>query len=181
MITVADAHEIVRSHARALLARTMPIGDLLGLRLAEDVASRFDSPPFDKSVVDGFAIATGDEASELRVVEMVTAGHVPELEVTRGATIRVMTGAPLPRGADAVVKWEDCEQTGDATIVNPRKMAKPGSCVLRRGAAFHEGEVVLRAGKILGPLDVALLAEIGQAEVAVTPRPRVGDRPRSRP
>jgi molybdopterin molybdotransferase len=174
MISVVEAHEIVRSQAKSLPAERVSLGDLLGLRLAEDVASRVDSPPFDKSQVDGFAIATGDEAPELRVVEMVTAGHVPQLEVTPGATIRVMTGAPLPRGADAVVKWEDCEQTGDATIVNPRKMAKPGSCVLRRGAAFHEGEVVLRAGKILGPLDVALLAEIGQADVAVTPRPRVG-------
>jgi molybdopterin molybdotransferase len=174
MISVVEAHEIVRSQAKSLPAERVSLGDLLGLRLAEDVASRVDSPPFDKSQVDGFAIATGDEAPELRVVEMVTAGHVPQLEVTPGATIRVMTGAPLPRGADAVVKWEDCEPTGDATIVNPRKMAKPGSCVLRRGAAFHEGEVVLQAGKRLGPLDVALLAEIGQADVAVTPRPRVG-------
>jgi molybdopterin molybdotransferase len=174
MLTVSEAHEIVARWAQALPSRRTPLGELLGLRLAEDVASRVDSPPFDKSVVDGFAIATGDDAPELRIVEMVTAGHVPQLEVTPGTTIRVMTGAPLPRGADAVVKWEDCEQTGEATIVNPRQFAKPGSCVLKRGAAFHVGEVVLRAGKHLGPLDVALLAEIGQADVAVTPRPRVG-------
>jgi molybdopterin molybdotransferase len=174
MITVAEAHEIVAKWARSLSSRTTPLGDLLGLRLAEDVASRVDSPPFDKSQVDGFAIATGDDAAELRIIEMVTAGHVPQLEVTPGTAIRVMTGAPLPRGADAVVKWEDCEEIDDATIVNPRVLAKPGSCVLRKGTAFHDGEIVLQAGKILSPLDVALLAEIGQAEVAVTPRPRVG-------
>lgn len=174
MISVTEAHEIVARFARPLAPQWTPLGELLGLRLAQDVASRVDSPPFDKSQVDGFAIATGDDAPQLRVVEMVTAGHVPQFEVTPGTTVRVMTGAPIPRGADAVVKWEDCEQLDEATIVNPRALSKPGSCVLRRGAAFHEGELLLRAGKYLGPLDVALLAEIGEAEVAVTPRPRVG-------
>ncbi len=85
-----------------------------------------------------------------------------------------MTGAPLPRGADAVVKWEDCDELDNATIRNPAATTAPGECVLKRGAAFHAGQIVLKAGKRLGPLDVALLAEIGQAEVTATPRPRVG-------
>jgi molybdopterin molybdotransferase len=174
MITVAEAHEIVARWARPLPTRRTPLGKLLGLLLAEDVASRVDSPPFDKALVDGFAIATADDAPELRVIEMVTAGHVPHLEVTSGTTIRVMTGAPIPRGADAVVKWEDCEQADNETIQNPRALAKPGSCVLRRGAAFGVGDIVLLAGQRLGPRHVALLAEIGQAEIAVGLRPRVG-------
>jgi molybdopterin molybdotransferase len=144
--------------------------------LAEDVTSRVDSPPFDKSLVDGFAIASSDSTPVLRITEMVTAGAVPSRDVEPGTVIRVMTGAPLPRGADAVVKWEDCELVDDATVRNPaaKSAITAGSCVLERGAAFHAGQVVLAAGKRLGPLDIALLAEIGQAEVAAFPRPTVG-------
>lgn len=174
MISVDEAHEIVARWAHPLPSRRLRLSDLLGLRLAEDVISRVDSPPFDKALVDGFALASSDSAKTLRVTEMVVAGATPAGEVTPGTTIRIMTGAPLPRGADAVVKWEDCQQLDDATIANPAKFAKPGAGVLRRGASFHSGQVVLNAGKQLGSLDVALLAEIGQSEVAATPRPRVG-------
>jgi molybdopterin molybdotransferase len=173
MISVEEATAIVARWAHALPTRRLRLDDLLGLRLAQDVASRVDSPPFDKSMVDGFAISTGDKSPTLRVTEMVTAGAVPAGEVTPGTAIRVMTGAPVPRGADAVVKWEDCKTIDDATLDNPARLAKPGGCVLKRGAAFQTGQVVLRAGASLGPLAIALLAEIGEAEVAVTPRPRV--------
>ena len=105
---------------RAPLPRGLRLSELLGLRLAEDVTSRVDSPPFDKSLVDGFAIATSDRSPTLRVIEMVTAGaRAARSASTPGTTIRVMTGAPLPAGADAVVKWEDCELIDDATIRNP--------------------------------------------------------------
>src|SRR5262245_20062538 len=102
MLTVAEALDLVRQHARPLPARRALLGELLGLRLAENVVSQIDSPPFDKSVVDGFAIATGDRSPTLRVVELVTAGVVPTRAVEPGTTIRVMTGAPVPAGADAV-------------------------------------------------------------------------------
>jgi len=174
MISVDEAHEIVARWAHPLPSRRLRLRDLLGLRLAEDVVSRVDSPPFDKALVDGFAIATCDATRTLRITELVTAGATPAGEVTPGTTIRIMTGAPLPHGADAVVKWEDAQQLDDATIGNPAKLAKPGSCVLRRGASFHAGQMVLKAGKPLSPLDVALLAEIGQSELLATPRPRVG-------
>jgi molybdopterin molybdotransferase len=93
--------------------------------------------------------------------------------VTPGTTIRIMTGAPLPAGADAVAKVEDCELLDNQTIRNPRGLAA-GACVLRRGASFCQGEAVLPARKRVGPLDIALLAEIGQAEAAAIPLPRVG-------
>jgi molybdopterin molybdotransferase len=174
MLTVAEALDAVGRHVRPLAPRRTRLSDLLGLRLAVDVTSTVDSPPFDKSLVDGFAIATADAAPTLQIAELVTAGAVPTRSVGPGTTIRVMTGAPTPAGADAVVKWEDCQQIDDATIHNPAALAKPGSCILRRGASFHAGQVVLAAGKRLTPLDVALLAEIGQAEVAAHPRPTVG-------
>jgi len=174
MLSVAEAHDRIARCVQPLPARRLRLSDLLGLQLAEDVTSRVDSPPFDKSLVDGYAIATGDRSEWLRELELVTAGGVPSQAVRPGTTIRVMTGAPLPDGVDAVVKWEDCDIRGDGAIRNPAASVKAGSCVLKRGASFRAGQVVLEAGKQVGPLDIALLAEIGQAEAAAIPRPRVG-------
>ena len=174
MISVEEALSIVARCVRPLPSERTALAHLLGLRLAEEVASSVDSPPFDKSMVDGYAIDVSDPAETLRELELVTAGSVPTMAVERGSTIRVMTGAPVPAGADAVVKWEDCELLDATTIRNPARGVKSGSCILRRGSAFRQGEVVLPRGKRLGPLDIALLAEIGQAEVSVARRPRVG-------
>lgn len=174
MLTVDEAHQAIARCVAPLLPIRLRLGDLLGLRLAEGVAATGDSPPFDKSVVDGYAISTSDAACTLGELELVTAGGVPRHSLHPGATIRVMTGAPIPAGADAVVKWEDCEILAEGSIRNPAAQVKPGSCILRRGAAFHAGDVLLRAGKRLGPLDIALLAEMGRVEALVCPRPRVG-------
>jgi molybdopterin molybdotransferase len=174
MLTVSEAHEHIARCIGQLSPQRLQLSELLGLRLAEDVVSRVDSPPFDKSQVDGYAIATNDTSETLRELELVTAGGVPSQAVQPGTTIRVMTGAPTPEGADAVVKWEDCDVRPDGTIRNPAAGVKPGACILRRGTAFHTGQTVLTAGKLIGPLDIALLAEIGQAEAGVYPRPRVG-------
>jgi molybdopterin molybdotransferase len=174
MLTVAEAHEHIARCVRPLPSQRLRLSELLGLRLAEDVVSRVDSPPFDKSQVDGYAIATSDASEFLRELELVTAGGVPSQAVQPGTTIRVMTGAPTPEGADSVVKWEDCDVRPDGTIRNPAAKVKPGSCILRRGTAFHTGQTVLNDGKLIGPLEIALLAEIGQAEANVFPRPRVG-------
>jgi molybdopterin molybdotransferase len=173
MITVQEAHECIGRHARPLEARQFALAELLGLQLAEDVASGVDSPPFDKSVVDGYAISTSDPSDVLREVELVAAGGVAARTVERGTTIRVMTGAPIPSGADAVVKWEDCQLQGDGAILRPAH-ARPGACILPRGAAFARGERVLQRGKRIGPLDIALLAEIGRPQAAAIPRPRIG-------
>jgi len=174
MLSVAEAHEHIRHCVRPLPARRLRLCELLGLRLAEDVTSRGDSPPFDKALVDGYAIAATDDSEVLRELELVTAGGVPSRSLRPGTTIRVMTGAPLPEGADAVVKWEECELLEEGAIRNPAASVKAGSCVLKRGASFRMGQVVLKAGKRVGPLDIALLAEIGQAEATAIPRPRVG-------
>jgi molybdopterin molybdotransferase len=174
MISVSEAHDAIARFVRPLPAVRVPLGQLLGLRLAEDVVSGVDSPPFDKSLVDGYAIATTDSSELLRELELVAAGGVPRQAVRPGTTIRVMTGAPIPDGADAVVKWEDCDVREDGAIRNPAREAKPAFGVLKRGTAFRKGQTVLQAGKRIGPLDIALLAEIGQGDAAACPRPRVG-------
>lgn len=173
MISVDEALDHVRRCVAPLPSVRAPLAELLGLRLAESVASTVDSPPFDKSMVDGYAIDVRDVTATLRELELVTAGNVPTQSVTPGHTIRVMTGAPIPEGADAVAKWEDCQLLAEGEIRNPARGVKSGSCVIRRGSSFSAGQVVLEAGKRLGPLDVALLAEIGQAEVRVIARPSV--------
>ncbi|HMP07578.1 MAG TPA: hypothetical protein PJ982_14610, partial [Lacipirellulaceae bacterium] len=118
MLTVAEAWKAVERRVGPLAPQRISLHAARGLRLAEDVISGVDSPPFDKSVVDGFAISTGDASPLLRIAELVTAGATPTRAVERGTTLRVMTGAPLPDGADAVVKWEDCEPVDEFAIHN---------------------------------------------------------------
>ncbi len=173
MISVDEALNYVRQHARPLPVEQVPLESACGLRLAEAVVSRVDSPPFDKSMVDGYAISVNDSTPTLRVIEQVTAGKVPHHAVEPGTTIRVMTGAPVPDGADAVVKWEETEQIDEETIRSPAVGVESGYCVLRRGSAFHSDQQVLESGRRLRPVDIGLLAEIGQARVPVVPRARV--------
>jgi len=110
MLSVAEAQAIVLQHARPLVPQATPLGPAaLGRVLAEDVASDLDMPPYDKALMDGYAILTADLAGgrgRLRVIEEVTAGQTPRQSLGAGAATRIMTGAPIPQGADAVVHFE---------------------------------------------------------------------------
>src|ERR1700691_4043037 len=110
MLTVAQALEIVLRNAQPLPPVTTALShDALGLILAEDVVSDLDMPPFDKAMMDGFALRTAelrDGQAELAIVEEIYAGQTPTVEVKPGQASRIMTGAPIPRGADAVVMIE---------------------------------------------------------------------------
>ncbi|MCG8451049.1 MAG: molybdopterin molybdotransferase MoeA [Pirellulales bacterium] len=174
MISVEEALDHVRHCTRALPEQRVPLGEALGLRLAEAIVSEVDSPPFDKAMLDGYAVSVHDSAATLRVVEQVLAGGVPHHAVEPGTTIRVMTGAPVPDGADAVVKHEDVKETADrSTVELPESGVSEGGGILPRGAAFHRGQEVLSVRKRLSPIDLALLAEVGKDRVAVVPRSRV--------
>jgi molybdopterin molybdotransferase len=173
MISVDEALEHVSQSARQLPAAKLPIGDALGLCLVESVVSEVDSPPFDKSTLDGFAVSAHDPSPTRKVVEQVLAGGVPHHAVEPGTTINVMTGAPIPDGADAVIKHEDMAEPVDSRITLPSNGVAEGTGVLLRGVAFHVGQELMAAGHRLTPVDIALLAEVGKAEVKVTPRPRV--------
>ena len=172
MLTVDEAMSHVRENAAPLAPQSIALADALGARVAEAVNSEVDSPPFDKSLFDGYAIDVHDSAPSPRVIEEVLAGGVPHHAVTPGLAIRVMTGAPLPEGANAVVKVEDCQLKGD-TVELPQEEIAPGTGVMQRGASFRAGDVVIQRDARLGPLDVALLAEIGRVQVRATPRPTV--------
>src|SRR5437879_2323073 len=113
MLGVAEALEIVLQHARPLVPAPMTLSpELLGLVLAEDVASDLDLPPFDKAMMDGFALRSADlrdGRAEQVIVEEIMAGKTPTVELNAGQASRIMTGAPIPVGADAVVMIERCE------------------------------------------------------------------------
>jgi len=173
MITVTEALEAVGSCAKPLADRRFAICEALGLRLQESIVSAVDSPPFDKSLLDGYAVMASDTAPTRHVLEQVIAGEVPHHAVQPGTTISVMTGAPIPDGADAIVKCEEVQQINDATVQLPKLSVESGTGILHRGAAFHMGQEVLSAGRRLSPIDIALLAEVGRAGVVAVPRPRV--------
>lgn len=177
MISVDEALEFVKQGALPLPSQRIELKHALGLRLRESIVSPIDSPPFDKVQLDGYAVLASDTSPQRRVLEQVIAGDVPHHAVEPGTTINVMTGAPLPDGADAIIKVEDIESVVESaegeTIEVPKSGVKAGTGVLPRGAAFHIGQEVLSVDKHLSAIDIALLAEVGRAEVAVTPRPTV--------
>src|SRR5690606_10033127 len=137
---------------------------------AADIMSDVDSPPFDKSQMDGFAVRAADTDSPpttLRVVEEITAGRVPQNNVNAGEAARIMTGAPIPPGADAVVPIEQCEFVEGSDSVTVRTSATAGAYIIPRGQSMAKGEVVLRAGTRLAAPQLGLLAELGRAQLPV--------------
>lgn len=178
MLSVAEAQERVLAQLRPLPAVSMTAyAHAVGLVLAEDVASDLDMPPYDKALMDGYAVRAADlpgGAGELDIIEEVTAGRTPRHAVGPGQATRIMTGAPVPAGADAVIMVEQTETLGAERVrVRDAKVA-PGVNVLPRGREMRTGEVVLRAGTRLRPQEIGLLATVGRASVRVHHAPTVG-------
>jgi molybdopterin molybdotransferase len=174
MIEVAEALDRVLAGARQKSPVKLTLADALDLMLAEDVASDVDSPPHDKALMDGYAVIAADLAggeAELDVLEEVTAGAVPTRAVHAGAATRIMTGAPLPNGADAVVMVEQTESLAGSRVRIAAPKVALGQNIMRRAASLRKGAVVLRAGQRLRPIEIGLLAEVGRAEALVIPRP----------
>lgn len=173
MIALEDALTLVEAHARPLAPRQVALGDAAGLVLAEDVTSTVDSPPYDKTLMDGYAVVNSDRTEVRTVIEEIGAGSVPQQPVTAGTATRLMTGAPLPAGADAVVPFEKTEPVDDRSVRFLQTDPAPGQHVLRRGAALTVGQRVVCRGTVVRPIEIGILAEIGHAPVMVQPRPRV--------
>ncbi len=195
MLTVEEALARVLEATPRLPDQRLPVEQAAGRILAEAIASDIDSPPYDKSVVDGFALRAADVAAglrEFRVTGEITAGDWPRTAVEPGTAIRIMTGAPLPPDADAVVMIEHTDAgqpapTGDKPSPAPpserwaprsvvRLEERPvtaGQNIMRRAASLAFGSVVLEAGRLIRPIEVGLLSEVGCVEVRVVPKPRV--------
>lgn len=179
MMEVSEAVAAVLREASPLEPQAIPLLGALGLVLAEDVHADADSPPFDKSLVDGFAVRLADCVTPQPVIETVAAGQVPARSLDHPAAIQIMTGAPLPVGAEAVVPVEHTSQVlgadGRTLVSVPSKVAswKLGTNILRRGASTKLGDLVVAAGSELRPQELGALAECGLARVTVRRRPRV--------
>ncbi len=154
---------------------SLPLRQSFGLTLAADVVSDIDSPPFDKSLMDGYAVRVedvGGGTAALFVTESITAGQVPLRAVLPGTAIQVMTGAPLPSGTTAVIKMEETILSGNQLRFSGRPVAAEAN-LIRRGAAFRCGETILRAGDCLTASRIGALAEMGHALAPVRRRPRI--------
>jgi molybdopterin molybdotransferase len=172
MLEVADALAVVLQAVRPLTPSPFPIGShVAGQVLADDVRADADSPPFPKSLRDGYAVRSADTPGELLVVEEIPAGVIPSKSVGAGEAARIFTGAPIPDGADAVVMQEDAEARDDRVTI--KEAAKPGQFVFPRGHEMRAGDVVLSAGTVLNPAAVGVLASVGHVEPLLYPRPRV--------
>ena len=164
---------MIREHAAPLAPIREPLDTSLGLMLAEDIVADADSPPYDKALMDGYAVQAHDPENELTVLETVTAGQVPRHAVSSGTAIRIMTGAPIPEGADAVVMQERVTRVSEDRIRLADPTLEPGQHILPLGTSMRQGDVVLRSPRAIRPVDVGVLAELGHLRPLAYPRPHV--------
>ena len=183
MISVEQALEKVLSYVDVLEEEERPILDCLGQVLAEDVYASFNVPPLDNTAMDGYAVrsidtkgATRQSPRVLRVIDTVTAGSISKYEVKPGTAIRIMTGAPIPKGADSVVRFEDTDESlreGTFTEIGILREIEVGSAIRRAGEDIAQGSIVLRQGTVLRPSEIGVLASLGRSTVKVIRRPLV--------
>jgi molybdopterin molybdotransferase len=173
VISYEEALELVLAAVEPVGTEDVPVGSAAGRVLARDVLAMRDSPPFNKAAVDGFAVRSTDVGTlptELEVIGAVATGEMPGFQVGSGQAARVMTGGPIPAGADMVVMIEHTEQLANGRVLVRQTS---GTNVCLRGEDMRSGTVALRAGVRLGPLHVGVAATAGAANVSVYRRPRV--------
>jgi molybdopterin molybdotransferase len=174
LLSVADARRRVVERAGALPAVEVRLEEAVGRTLAEDVESDIDLPPFDKALVDGFAVRAADLSAgrPLRIGEEIVAGRTPTRPLAEREAAVIMTGAPLPEGADAVVMVEQARRVDAGLVEFDGGPVRQGQNRLTRGRELRAGEVVLRPGTRINPVHIGLLASVGRAKVKVVRRPR---------
>lgn len=186
-LTVQEALTAVLAGVSVLSSEKVPLLDALGRVIAEPVVAQDSLPPFANSAMDGYAMraadladATAENPAELRVVGDVAAGSVPDVVVEAGTAVRIMTGAPLPPGADAVVPVEDTNEAWRnperplPQRIQIRRAVGTGDYVRQAGGDITAGQTIIEKGHLLRPQEVGVLASLGVAQVAVIRRPKVG-------
>src|SRR5215203_1843682 len=174
LIDHREAVRLVLENAQRLPVENVPLVNARGLALAEDVRARFDSPPFDNSAVDGYALRSAD-ATEVgrifRVVDEAPAGRPAAKNVGEGEAIKIFTGGVIPRGADAVVMVENTSGWGEEFEL--KEAVLPRNNLRKRGEDVCRGDVILRAGTEIGAPEIALAATQGYGELPVYRKPQV--------
>lgn len=186
MLSVEEALERILRHFHALPSESKPLLDALGQTLAEDARANHDIPPLDNSAMDGYAVqaadvrsASADTPVTLSVVGAVAAGELPSSAVTPGTTVRIMTGAPVPQGADAIVPFEDTDETerraagASLAEIAVRYAVSVGDDIRPAGQDVERGQLVLNKGALLRPSEIGVLASLGYESVRVIRRPFV--------
>ncbi|MFA5138103.1 MAG: gephyrin-like molybdotransferase Glp [Elusimicrobiota bacterium] len=171
MIALDKALSIILRSVPRCGEEEVPVRRCAGRVLRRTLRAREDSPRFDNSSMDGYALRSRDCAARLRLVGSVPAGSARPARLLPGTAVRILTGAPIPPGADAVVKQEDVRAQGGSLVLGspvPR-----GENVRRAGEDVRKGQILLEKGRVLGPLETALLSAQGFSRVAVSRRPVV--------
>jgi molybdopterin molybdotransferase len=178
LIQVHEALAIILSRIHPKGLEKIPIGEALGRVLGEDITARRPNPPMDNSAMDGYALvaddvrdATPDRPVKLTVTEDLPAGKTATAELQRGQAMRIMTGAPIPHGATAVIMQEDTERQGNVVLVKDK--ADAGENIRRAGEDVQTGEIVIRKGAVLRPSHIGMLAVVGRSSVYVGQKPTV--------
>ncbi len=196
MITIEEALARVLNGVEVLPAEEKHLIEALGQVLDEDIHAGFDIPPLANTAMDGYAVRSADTAGaspdlprELQVIGELAAGRIYQGEVSAGTAVRIMTGAPLPPGADAIVPFEETDESSGLVQGHPRgriratgklsaavrvfKEASPGANVRRAGEDVRSGELVLRRGTVLRPSEIGVIASLGRDRLRVIRRPVV--------
>ena len=183
MLSVEEALEKVLGCVHVLEVEEKPLLECLGQVLAEDVYSRIDIPPRDNTAMDGYAVRAKDTRGAstksprfLRIIDTVPAGYISPKRVETGTAIRIMTGAPIPEGADSIVRFEDTDEDqrqGRFSEIGIVKEIEPGADIRCRGEDITKGSIVLSKGTLIRPSEAGVLASLGRSQARVIRRPKV--------
>lgn len=178
MISVEEAQKIILAEIRRIGAERVLLSNALGRVLSEDLLSALDHPPWDTSAMDGYAVRWNDTAGAskttprtLKIIEEIPAGALPQKQVHPGEASKIMTGAPVPEGAEAIVKVEETKRHGDQVYIF--EPADNGDFIRKKGEAIRTGDLILKNGIRIRPADIAMMASIGRSVVPVYQQPRV--------
>lgn len=178
MVTVEQALATILAKIKSKGVEKIPIGEALGRTLAEDIVAKRNNPPLDNSAMDGYALIAGDIQSAtpenpvpLKVTEEIAAGYQSDATLQPGQAFRIMTGAPIPKGADAVLMQEDTDRDGDTVLVKDK--ADVGENIRLAGEDVRSGALVIPKGSAITPAQIGMMAVVGRSQIYVSQRPRV--------
>lgn len=178
LISPEEARTVVLDQVKALSACETDILESLGLVLAEDIVADVDIPPFDNSGMDGFAVKASDTRGasrekpvRLKIAGDQVAGWLSDMVVTPGVAVKITTGAPIPQGADAIVRVEDTQICGEWVCV--LQEVEEGQDIRPAGEDIRKGETIIKSNTVIGPPHIGILASLGRSRVKVLSRPKV--------
>ena len=172
MIGPDEALTLVLHEARALPARSVSLIEACGLSLGEVIPADRDYPPFDRAMMDGYAVRVAHAGQTVKIVGQLPAGQAASAQVADGACLEIMTGAPCPAGTEAVVPKEDVVREGDRVLLP--LLIQPGQHIAPQGSECAQGSTILEPGNTITPMAVAVIASFGRSAVQVVPRPSLG-------